>query len=372
MLQTYFETLTDATNVNDLAVCIIGSSTAYKGPIYLDNVTVMKDATVTSSYVNSTIKPTGAKYKQSITDGVLTTYDKDGQEVYTKLATQVPTVDKDATDAAKQAYAYLKAVGSTDTVIYGHQDDTFAKAGSSALSTSDTYDVTGAYAGVFGIDSLALAGQEYSAYRFNNEIVPKTGAERVPETLAGNVEVMYLCFDEPEMVHTVLEKVTEFLIQYIKEYKKVGANGVVIAEPLAGLLGPDQAEEFSAGYMRKIVEAVQDDEFSIVYHNCGNTVVKTADSIFSNGCMAYHFGNSIQLKDMLEKAPEDRLVMGNVDPAGQFLNGTVDSIYSTTTELMKECCEYKNFVISSGCDVPPLSSWDNIESFFKAVSDFYQ
>lgn len=197
-----------------------------------------------------------------------------------------------------------------------------------------------------------------------------------PFSLAGRLmdvtEVMYLCFDEPEMVHTVLEKVTEFLIQYIKEYKKVGANGVVIAEPLAGLLGPDQAEEFSAGYMRKIVEAVQDDEFSIVYHNCGNTVVKTADSIFSNGCMAYHFGNSIQLKDMLEKAPEDRLVMGNVDPAGQFLNGTVDSIYSTTTELMKECCEYKNFVISSGCDVPPLSSWDNIESFFKAVSDFYQ
>lgn len=197
-----------------------------------------------------------------------------------------------------------------------------------------------------------------------------------PFSLAGRLmdvtEVMYLCFDEPEMVHTVLEKVTEFLIQYIKEYKKVGANGVVIAEPLAGLLGPDQAEEFSAGYMRKIVEAVQDDEFSIVYHNCGNTVVKTADSIFSNGCMAYHFGNSIQLKDMLEKAPEDRLVMGNVDPAGQFLNGTVDSIYSTTTELMKECYEYKNFVISSGCDVPPLSSWDNIESFFKAVSDFYQ
>lgn len=197
-----------------------------------------------------------------------------------------------------------------------------------------------------------------------------------PFSLAGRLmdvtEVMYLCFDEPEMVHTVLEKVTEFLIQYIKEYKKVGVNGVVIAEPLAGLLGPDQAEEFSAGYMRKIVEAVQDDEFSIVYHNCGNTVVKTADSIFSNGCMAYHFGNSIQLKDMLEKAPEDRLVMGNVDPAGQFLNGTVDSIYSTTTELMKECCEYKNFVISSGCDVPPLSSWDNIESFFKAVSDFYQ
>ena len=183
----YFEPLTDATAVNDIAVCIVGCETDYVGPLYLDNIMLMKSGQATSSYVNSTIKATGAQYKQSVKDGVLTTFDKEGNEVETKLATQVPVVDKDATDAAKQAYAYLKAVGSTDTVIYGHQDDTFAKAGSKDLSTSDTYDVTGAYAGVFGIDALALAGQEYSANRFNTEIVPKTGAQRVPETAEGNV-----------------------------------------------------------------------------------------------------------------------------------------------------------------------------------------
>lgn len=184
----YFENLTDASAVNDISVLIIGNSTDYKGAVYLDNVTLSKDATVTSSYVNSTVEVTGAQYKQGVKDGVLTTYDKDGQEVKTKLETKVPTVDKKATDAVKQAYSYLKAVGSTDTVIYGHQDDTFAKAGSKDLSISDTYDVTGAYAGVFGIDGLALTGQEYSASRFNNEIVPKTGAERVPLTAAGHVE----------------------------------------------------------------------------------------------------------------------------------------------------------------------------------------
>ena len=30
----------------------------------------------------------------------------------------------------------------------------------------------------------------------------------------------------PDMVHTVLEKATEFLIKYINAYKAVGANGV--------------------------------------------------------------------------------------------------------------------------------------------------
>lgn len=38
---------------------------------------------------------------------------------------------------------------------------------------------------------------------------------------------------------------------------------------------------------------------------------------------------------------------------------------------MEKCCKYPNFVISSGCDIPPLSSWDNIDAFFAAVDEFY-
>jgi uroporphyrinogen decarboxylase len=28
-------------------------------------------------------------------------------------------------------------------------------------------------------------------------------------------------------------------------------------------------------------------------------------------------------------------------------------------------------MISSGCDIPPLSPWENIEAFFAAVREFY-
>ena len=73
-----------------------------------------------------------------------------------------------------------------------------------------------------------------------------------PFSLAGRLldvsEALIYCYDEPDMVHIVLQKVTEFLINYCNEYKKVGANGIVMAEPLAGLLSPDLAQEFSADY----------------------------------------------------------------------------------------------------------------------------
>ncbi len=196
-----------------------------------------------------------------------------------------------------------------------------------------------------------------------------------PFSLAGRLldvsEALIYCYDEPDMVHKVLEKATEFLINYCKEYKKVGANGIVMAEPLAGLLSPSLAEEFSADYVKQIVDAVQDDEFIVVYHNCGNSTIKTIDTIVTNDCPMYHFGNAIDMEEMMSHIPENLIAMGNVDPAGEFRNGTPESIYARTKEVMEKCCKYKNFVISSGCDIPPMSPWENISAFFKAVEDFY-
>ena len=73
-----------------------------------------------------------------------------------------------------------------------------------------------------------------------------------PFSLAGRLmdvsEAMIKCYEEPEMVHLIMRKVTDFLMAYAKAYKAVGAAGVVIAEPLTGLLSPDLATEFSEPY----------------------------------------------------------------------------------------------------------------------------
>lgn len=184
-------------------------------------------------------------------------------------------------------------------------------------------------------------------------------------------EIMIDCYEEPETVHIVLEKATEFLTEYCKAYKAAGANGIMMAEPVAGLLSPGLAEEFSSVYVKKIIEAVQDRNFIVIYHNCGNNTVQMIDSILGTGAAAYHFGNAIDMSLMMPHIPSDIIAMGNIDPAGEFCNGTPESVRTATLDLMKKCCVYPNFIISSGCDIPPKSSWDNIRAFFAAVSEYY-
>lgn len=198
-----------------------------------------------------------------------------------------------------------------------------------------------------------------------------------PFSLAGRLmdvtEALVNCYTEPDMVHITMEKATDFLIEYILGYKeKTDAAGIVMAEPLTGLLSPDLAAEFSEPYVRRIVEAVQDDRFLVIYHNCGNNTIQMIDSILRTGAAAYHFGNSIDMKEMLRHVPPHVPVMGNIDPAGQFRGGTPASIKAETKSLMAACCPGNpHFIISSGCDIPPSSSWDNIDAFFEAVKEYY-
>ncbi len=186
-------------------------------------------------------------------------------------------------------------------------------------------------------------------------------------------EIMIDCYDDPDMVHLVLDKTTSFLIEYAKAYKNAGANGIVLAEPVSGLLSPMLEEEFSSPYVKRIVDAVQDENFILIYHNCGDNVPVMLKSILSTGASAYHFGNAVDMeKDIILKVPENTVVMGNVDPAGVLRMGTPADVRKETLSIMENCCKYNNFVISSGCDIPPMTPWENIDAFFEAVSDYYK
>lgn len=76
-----------------------------------------------------------------------------------KMATEVKLVDSNATDSAKALAAYLAGLQAEDQVLFGHQNSTFRSVRDNG-ATSDVKDVTGSEAGLFGIDTLSLAGTE--------------------------------------------------------------------------------------------------------------------------------------------------------------------------------------------------------------------
>ena len=194
-----------------------------------------------------------------------------------------------------------------------------------------------------------------------------------PFSLAGRLydmsEIMVLIYEHPDAAHTLLQKCTDFIEKYCLALKQTGANGVMMAEPAAGLMSNDDCNTFSSRYVQRIVQRVQDDSFIVVLHNCGNTGHCT-QAMVATGAAAYHFGNKCRMEEVIREVPPTALAMGNIDPVSVFKDGMPFQMRQAVTDLLEKMRAYPNFVLSSGCDTPPHTPMANVDAFFEALHTF--
>lgn len=236
------------------------------------------------------------------------------------------------------------------------------------------------YASVEALEVPSLDAARVPEYLKANKLAaehitdkPTFGGCIGPFSLAGRLfdmsEMMMALYMEPETIRLLLDKCSEFIFRYLQAMKATGVSGVIIAEPAAGLVSNEDCSAFSSAYITKIVEKLQDEHFMIVLHNCGNTGHCTSAMVETKAA-ALHFGNKIDMVRALEECPEDILAMGNVDPVGLFKQSTPEEMKQATLELLRKTAKWKNFVLSSGCDVPPEIPMKNIEAFYEALNEF--
>ena len=72
----------------------------------------------------------------------------------------------------------------------------------------------------------------------------------------------------------------------------------------------------------------------------------------------------------LETCPADLPVMGNIDPVGIMRQASPEQVYASVSELLDKTSSYGNFILSTGCDVPPRTPFENIKAFYQALSDY--
>lgn len=194
-----------------------------------------------------------------------------------------------------------------------------------------------------------------------------------PFSLAGRLydmsDIMMLIYEHPDAAHELLEKCTAFIEKYCLALKATGANGVMMAEPAAGLMSNDDCLQFSSQYVKRIVERVQDDSFIVVLHNCGNTGHCTK-AMVATGAAAYHFGNKCRMEEVIREVPPTALAMGNIDPVSIFKDGMPSQMKTVVTDLLEQMRPYPNFVLSSGCDTPPHTPQHNVDAFFEALAEW--
>lgn len=185
--------------------------------------------------------------------------------------------------------------------------------------------------------------------------------------LVGVSEAMELTATEPELVHVLLEKSAAFLAAYLKAFRAAGADGVIMAEPAAGLLSPRALGVFSSAYVRRIAAEAGGGDFAFLLHNCAAKLLHLP-AILETGLKAFHFGAPMDLPAALEQVGPDVVLCGNLDPTAVFVQLPPEGVRERTTQLLEATAAHsRRFLISSGCDIPPNAPLAGLDAFHEAV-----
>ena len=190
--------------------------------------------------------------------------------------------------------------------------------------------------------------------------VPQGGGCFGPLTVAACILGIQNCckmvLKSPELVHTVLRRVTDFMVLLAREEERLGAAFFWIAEPVASLLSPALCARFATPYIREIFTAVNIPGF---LHVCGNTDPHF-QALLATGAQVLSIDFCTDLSAYLAQAPSDVVIMGNINPM-LLWKGTLDEVRGETEALLRKVRNYKNFIMSSGCQVPGSAPHENVQ-----------
>jgi uroporphyrinogen decarboxylase len=190
--------------------------------------------------------------------------------------------------------------------------------------------------------------------------------------LAGAEQVAVDSILQPEKVDFLCRFSTEVIQTYARALIYAGADLLCILEPTAVILGPAQFERFSAAYVRQILDDVHRAGVDTIYHICGNSM-HLIEAMARSGVSALSLDSpqtGVDLPLAAQKAGPDVIVMGNINPTTVMKDGTADDVRKACRCLLEQMRPFPNFIMSTGCDLPPGVPLENLLAFMETVRRF--
>lgn len=184
--------------------------------------------------------------------------------------------------------------------------------------------------------------------------------------LMGMTDIAIAVKLEPETVHAVLAKCTQLLVNYANALLDTGVDGLMILEPASSLLRVDDATEFSNTYVKQVVDLVKSRDRTPALHNCGS-INHLIESFCETGIEALSVGSVVDVSEVYPRLTEDVVLLGNLDPTEVFLRSTPEEVREQADRLSFRMADCERFILSSGCDLPPGVSVENLKAFESAV-----
>ncbi|CAL9121430.1 unnamed protein product [Musa textilis] len=177
-------------------------------------------------------------------------------------------------------------------------------------------------------------------------------------------KIKRLAFSQPQVLHSLLQKFTNSMAQYIKYQADNGAQAVQIFDSWATELSPVDFEEFSLPYLKQIVDSVKKthpDLPLILYASGSGGLV---ERLPSTGIDVVSLDWTVDMAEGRRRLGSDVAVQGNVDPGVLF--GSKEFITDRINDTVRKAGSSKH-ILNLGHGIVVGTPEENVAHFFEVA-----
>lgn len=177
-------------------------------------------------------------------------------------------------------------------------------------------------------------------------------------------EAKAFCYTQPEVAHELLNRITETTIAYLKAQVEAGADVVQIFDSWGGLLSPEDFENFSLQYIRRIVAAMQGVAPVIVF---AKGAWFALEEMAATGAQGLGLDWCIKPELARQFAGPAVTLQGNFDPAQ--LMKPIPEIQKSVKKMI-DAFGPQRYIANLGHGILPNIPVDHAKAFIEAVKNY--
>jgi uroporphyrinogen decarboxylase len=191
-----------------------------------------------------------------------------------------------------------------------------------------------------------------------------------PYTLAalmlGATEAAMATLDDGDLLHETLAFCQHVTGRYAAALVGAGAQVLAVLEPSATMLSPRQFGEYSGRYVSQLIAPLP---IPSILHICGDSS-HLIDGMVATGAQGLSLDSMVDLPTIAQHIPGDVVLVGNISPTAVMVDMPPAAVYGETRVLVEAMQPHRNFILSTGCDLPLETPLENIAAFCKAARDY--
>lgn len=172
------------------------------------------------------------------------------------------------------------------------------------------------------------------------------------------------CFTNPQAAHTLLQKITDTTISYLKAKVEAGVDAVQVFDSWGGMLSPQDYQEFSWKYIQQIIDALKKEIPVIAF---GKGCWFALDTMANSGASALGVDWTCSPATARKLSGGEITLQGNFDPS---------RLYSPPSEIKRMVHQMINefgkdrYIVNLGHGILPDIPVENAKAFVEAVKEY--